>query len=87
MSRPARCSPGWLIFQALYRIGSLCPYCMVVWAMMPALLALLTRPASGRAPGPIATIVGWRWTVAVLMYAVVILLVFLRFQDYWLSLW
>jgi len=22
----------WLIFQSLYRIGALCPYCMVVWA-------------------------------------------------------
>ena len=21
----------WLIFQSLYRIGALCPYCMVVW--------------------------------------------------------
>ncbi len=23
----------WLIFQSLYRIGALCPYCMVVWAV------------------------------------------------------
>jgi uncharacterized membrane protein len=23
----------WLIFQSLYRIGALCPYCMVVWAI------------------------------------------------------
>lgn len=23
----------WLIFQSLYRIGSLCPYCMVVWTI------------------------------------------------------
>lgn len=25
---------GWLIFQSLYRIGALCPYCMVVWAVV-----------------------------------------------------
>lgn len=24
----------WLIFQTLYRIGALCPYCMVVWSVM-----------------------------------------------------
>lgn len=24
----------WLAFQSLYRIGALCPYCMVVWAVM-----------------------------------------------------
>ena len=23
----------WLFFQSVYRIGTLCPYCMVVWAM------------------------------------------------------
>ena len=23
----------WLIFQSLYRIHALCPYCMVVWAV------------------------------------------------------
>lgn len=23
----------WLVFQSLYRIGALCPYCMVVWAV------------------------------------------------------
>lgn len=23
----------WLIFQSLYRIGALCPYCMVIWAV------------------------------------------------------
>lgn len=25
---------GWLVFQSLYRIGALCPYCMVVWAVV-----------------------------------------------------
>jgi uncharacterized membrane protein len=24
----------WLIFQALYRINALCPYCMVVWVLL-----------------------------------------------------
>ncbi|WP_084151916.1 vitamin K epoxide reductase family protein [Nocardioides halotolerans] len=25
---------AWLVFQSLYRIGALCPYCMVVWAVV-----------------------------------------------------
>ena len=30
----------WLIFQSLYRIGALCPYCMVVWAVTIPLLVV-----------------------------------------------
>ena len=30
----------WLIFQSLYRIGALCPYCMVVWAVTISLLVM-----------------------------------------------
>ena len=48
----------WLIFQSLYRIGALCPYCMVVWVVtIPLFLfvtlhnvrtgALPTRPRGG----------------------------------------
>jgi uncharacterized membrane protein len=34
----------WLIFQSLYRIGALCPYCMVVWVVtVSALVAVLAR--------------------------------------------
>lgn len=45
----------WLIFQSLYRIGALCPYCMVVWVVTIALLVVVAsiayRPALGTA-GP-----------------------------------
>ncbi len=44
----------WLQFQSIYEIGKLCPYCMVVWAVMIPLFVLVTawvlrelRPASG----------------------------------------
>ena len=37
----------WLIFQSLYRIGALCPYCMVVWAVMIVLTGAL-NPARFR---------------------------------------
>ncbi|WP_084262601.1 vitamin K epoxide reductase family protein, partial [Mycobacterium avium] len=47
----------WLIFQSLYRIGALCPYCMVVWVVTIALLVVVAsiayRPALGdRRSGP-----------------------------------
>lgn len=36
----------WLIFQSLYRIGALCPYCMVVWAATMLLLVAFAALAS-----------------------------------------
>nr|WP_221333268.1 vitamin K epoxide reductase family protein [Nocardia transvalensis] len=77
---------GWLIFQSLYRINALCPYCMVVWAITPILLAVVTEQLWGGARGPLRIVAEWRWTVVVVYYAVVLVLVFLKFQDYWMSL-
>lgn len=76
----------WLIFQSLYRIGALCPYCMVVWAIITPLLAVATEQVWGAARGPMRIVVEWRWTFVAVFYAVVLLLIFLKFQDYWLSL-
>ncbi|MDR7172787.1 vitamin K epoxide reductase family protein [Nocardia aobensis] len=76
----------WLIFQSLYRIGALCPYCMVVWTFTPICLAVVTDQLWGGARGIMGIIAQWRWTIVVVYYAIVLLLVFLRFQDYWLSL-
>ena len=43
----------WLIFQSLYRIGALCPYCMVVWAVTIPLLVVVSsialQPLGGNA--------------------------------------
>ena len=56
----------WLIFQSLYRIGALCPYCMVVWAVTIPLLVVVSsialRPLRGqrRCAGrpPVAMVAG-----------------------------
>lgn len=32
----------WLIFQTLYRIGALCPYCMAVWVVTAAIFWFVT---------------------------------------------
>ncbi|WP_459548246.1 vitamin K epoxide reductase family protein [Nocardia sp. X0981] len=76
----------WLIFQSLYRINALCPYCMVVWAIITPLLAVLTGQLWGNDRGALRVVAEWRWTFVAVFYAVVLVLVFLRFQDYWLSL-
>ena len=43
----------WLIFQSLYRIGALCPYCMVVWVVTISLLvvvsSIVASPGAGDA--------------------------------------
>nr|WP_139797860.1 vitamin K epoxide reductase family protein [Mycobacterium noviomagense] len=79
----------WLIFQSLYRIGALCPYCMVVWAVTVPLLVVVasiafraaeTASAAGR------TLYRWRWSITVLWFTAVILLILVRFWDYWSTL-
>jgi len=81
----------WLIFQSLYRIGALCPYCMVVWAMTISLLVVVSsivfRPALERRDSAVAHVVyQWRWSVAALWFTAVVLLIMVRFWDYWSTL-
>lgn len=76
----------WLIFQSLYRIGALCPYCMVVWAVTMVLLVIFAAIASDAGRGISGLLHRWRWTFAALWFIAVFLLVFLRFQDFWLTL-
>ncbi|MEB3069084.1 vitamin K epoxide reductase family protein [[Mycobacterium] vasticus] len=78
----------WLIFQSLYRIGALCPYCMVVWVVTMSLLVVFAgfahRPDAQRFISQ--HLHRWRWTFAALWFIALFLLIFLRFQDYWLTL-
>lgn len=78
----------WLIFQSLYRIGALCPYCMVVWAVTISLLVVFAgfvrRPDAQR--NILQHLHRWRWTLVALWFIALLLLIFLRFQDYWLTL-
>ncbi len=78
----------WLIFASLYRIGALCPYCMAVWAVTISLLAVVASIAF--TPGgshPVAkTLLRWRWSLTALWFVTLIVLIFIRFQDYWSTL-
>ena len=82
---------GWLAFQSLYRIGALCPYCMVVWAVVIAIFwALLAsnvdRGVIGRGGAVSQAVSDYAVLFATLTYLVVIVAIGLRFSDYWLSL-
>lgn len=85
---------GWLIFQSLYRIGALCPYCMVVWAVVwPTFLYVSARNLcrgvfgeSLRDSAVTRVLVGWHAPVLLAGYVVVVVLVGVRFWSYWSTL-
>ena len=79
----------WLIFQSLYRIGALCPYCMVVWAVTIPLLVVVASIALAPQRSGSAVVRGlytWRWSVVALWFTAVVLLILERFWNYWSTL-
>ncbi|KAA0100781.1 hypothetical protein CIW49_04295 [Mycolicibacterium sp. P1-18] len=78
----------WLIYQSLYVIGALCPYCMVVWTMTIPLLAVVSsialRPLAGN--GFARAVYQWRWSLVALWFTGLILLILVRFWAYWSTL-
>ncbi|WP_236976628.1 MULTISPECIES: vitamin K epoxide reductase family protein [Mycobacterium] len=79
----------WLIFQSLYRIGALCPYCMVVWAvtvtLLVVVLSILARPRADSGAVP-RLLFGWRWSLVTFWFTAVFLLIMVRFWNYWSTL-
>ena len=81
----------WLVWQSLYSIGALCPWCMVVWAVTAPIAIWVTAAnlASGRIPAPdswqtsLEAIAGLRVFVLAGWYLTVLGLIFLRWQDFW----
>jgi uncharacterized membrane protein len=82
--------PRWYwAYQSLYRIGALCPYCMVVWSVTVPLFAVAAaiafRPVLES--NPVANAVyQWRWPLVVLWFTGLLLLILVRFWDYWSTL-
>jgi uncharacterized membrane protein len=78
----------WLIFQSLYRIGALCPYCMVVWAVTIPLFVVVAsialQPAESNAVARM--LYTWRWSLVALWFTAVVLMILVRFWDYWSTL-
>ncbi|EAP98705.1 hypothetical protein JNB_01015 [Janibacter sp. HTCC2649] len=80
----------WLIFQSLYRIEALCPYCMVVWiAVIAAFVAATAQNAtSGRLPLPPPTkdIGSYAPSVVTVWLVLIAGLILVQFWDYWVTL-
>ncbi|MGV9796997.1 vitamin K epoxide reductase family protein [Mycobacterium sp. NPDC003449] len=78
----------WLIFQSLYRIGALCPYCMGVWAVtIPLLVVVSSIALRPQLANPVVgAIHQWRWSLVALWFAALVLLILVRFWDYWSTL-
>lgn len=77
----------WLQFQTIYDIGKLCPWCMVVWAVMiPIFVAVTARNLRAFAPHGAVTRFVSDWTVLIiaLWYVAVIAAVWFHFGD---TLW
>lgn len=76
----------WLIVQSVFVIGTLCPWCMVTWAVtIPTFYAVTLHivraglvPASARARKGAATLMGWTPVLTVVSYAIVALIAQLR---------
>ncbi|WP_018254769.1 vitamin K epoxide reductase family protein [Salinispora mooreana] len=84
----------WLIYQSLYVIGALCPYCMVVWAVtIPIFLyttlqtlrdnATVLPRALRRATEHLAR---YHSLVLVIWVAFIVAAILHRFWDYWITL-
>lgn len=84
----------WLIYQSLYVIGALCPYCMIVWAVTIPIFLLTTvhtlqplrRTRHGVLSKVIAVATEYRGAVLTAWYLVILALIAQRFWDYWSSL-
>lgn len=85
---------SWLAFQSIYRIGALCPYCMVVWSVVIPIfwyvtLRNLAEGALGqRLRGSPATTFLREWHAPLLLVPFLVLLALItqRFWAYWSTL-
>ncbi|MDR2281372.1 MAG: vitamin K epoxide reductase family protein [Gordonia sp. (in: high G+C Gram-positive bacteria)] len=83
-------SLGWifvhyLIFQSAFRIGALCPYCMVVWTIVPIIWAIsLSRSLPDSARG--RSVREWIAVLLPVWYIGVLCVIGVKFWDYWSTL-
>jgi uncharacterized membrane protein len=83
----------WLVWQSLYSIGALCPWCMVVWTVTAPIFVWVTSAnlLSGRLATPaswgsaVSAIVGLRGLILAAWYVAVLGLIFVRWQDFWMG--
>ena len=76
----------WFWFTALYTLAVLCPYCMIVWAMMIPIFVFITvrNINHGVIPAPPALtkfLNEWAWVIVGLLYIAVLASIFFRFMH------
>ncbi|MEU7613934.1 vitamin K epoxide reductase family protein [Micromonospora sp. NPDC049204] len=84
----------WLIYQSLYVIGALCPYCMLVWAVTIPIFLYVTlrtlRQHGAALPRAVAGIAAaaasYHSLILTAWYAIILLAILNRFWDYWITL-
>jgi uncharacterized membrane protein len=75
----------WLAFQSLYRINAVCPWCMVVWSVtIPTALWSVLVTMRLRGPNRFVEVL-WsvRYLIVLFWYLVIVILILVRFWDYW----
>jgi uncharacterized membrane protein len=85
---------SWLIFQSVYRIGVLCPWCMAVWTVVLPIFWFTTvrNLRTGAIPvgqdwrDAIDDLLRYHWIGLTLLYLVVVTMVGTEFWDYWSTL-
>ena len=80
----------WLVSQSLYAIGALCPWCMVVWAVtIPIFWQVTTdnlasnKLSLGKSLSEVT--VTLKWILISATYLIIMALIFVRWQDFWLK--
>ncbi|QIM18369.1 vitamin K epoxide reductase family protein [Leucobacter coleopterorum] len=81
----------WLAYQSLFSLGTLCPWCMVVWTVtIPLFWVTLFRPyASGDIPVKTSTqqlfekLLSWAWVIILICYIAIAFTAQLRLD--WLA--
>lgn len=83
---------AWLQFQSVYRIGALCPYCMVVWTVMIPIFwyTTLYNLRQHKVGGALGRLVGFSQRhhadILLVWYLAIIGLVVQRFWYFWKTL-
>jgi len=84
----------WLVYQSIFVIQALCPFCIVVWAVVIALFVLVTRfnlqEGNIKPPkvlkGLSELLVRYPWIVIGSWYLIIALLILNQFWYYWKTL-
>jgi uncharacterized membrane protein len=84
----------WLIGQSLYSIGTLCPYCMIMWVVTITIFWYITLhnltaghvPTRARWKQAAAHIARYHSAILSLWFLVIVALIAVRFWPYWVGL-